>query len=84
MFLACVRALHAPPAAQLELKGDSALRIVGPNVPAVKNHCNALCHPDGRRLGGRAALLLTTDAVVSEIKEEKKDKGAHGGHNHGM
>jgi chaperonin GroEL len=32
-----------------------------------------------------AALLLTTDAIVSEIKEDKKDKGGgHGHHNHGM
>jgi chaperonin GroEL len=28
-----------------------------------------------------AALLLTTDAIISEIKEEKKDKG-HAGHMH--
>jgi len=29
-----------------------------------------------------AALLLTTDAVVSEIKEEKKEKGGPHGHGH--
>ncbi|HOQ84478.1 MAG TPA: chaperonin GroEL [Phycisphaerae bacterium] len=29
-----------------------------------------------------ASLLLTTDAIVSEIKEEKKDKGGHHGHGH--
>ncbi|MBI4579599.1 MAG: chaperonin GroEL, partial [Planctomycetes bacterium] len=30
-----------------------------------------------------AALLLTTDAIVSEIKEDKKDKGGgHAGHGH--
>jgi chaperonin GroEL len=30
-----------------------------------------------------AALLLTTDAIVSEVKEEKKDKGGgHHGHGH--
>jgi len=29
-----------------------------------------------------ASLLLTTDAAVSDIKEEKKDKGGHAGHGH--
>ncbi len=29
-----------------------------------------------------ASLLLTTDAVVSDIKEEKKEKGGHAGHAH--
>ncbi len=29
-----------------------------------------------------AALLLTTDAIVSDIKEEKKEKGGHAGHAH--
>jgi chaperonin GroEL len=30
-----------------------------------------------------ASLLLTTDALVSELPEKKKDdKGAHAGHNH--
>jgi len=30
-----------------------------------------------------ASLLLTTEALVSEIPEEKKDAGGGGGHNHG-
>jgi len=29
-----------------------------------------------------ASLLLTTDAIVSDIKEEKKEKGGHAGHAH--
>ncbi len=31
-----------------------------------------------------SGLLLTTDAVVSEIKEKEDDKGGHAGHMHGM
>ena len=30
-----------------------------------------------------ASLLLTTDAIVSEIKEKKEPKGPPGGHGHG-